>query len=248
VVSKVPIRVRVSFIPLTTRALCLPNPVRNFEGAANKNTWYPASLANSIAGWDLQPGDHDMEIFFSTMTSWHFERDGEARADEIDFSFVALHEICHGLGFASFLKVQNGVGSYGGNVFERLPPISFSLPDLEGLPSVFDRFVENQSGQRLVDPSIFLSPSRKLGRQLAKNSLYFGGPNAARRHDDRRPRLDGTDPSHLDRQFYEASDTDGMMTPGPVQPAAVLAPGPIMIGVLEDLGWTINDPAGDAWQ
>jgi hypothetical protein len=240
-VSEVPIRLRVSFIPLNTRGLCIPHPIRDFEGAPSADTWYPASLADAIAGWDLRPGDYDMEMFFSTHTDWYFGVDGKAPPGQSDLVFVAMHEICHGLGFASLLKLRGGVGSYGKNVFDKLPPVSFSLPDLAGLPSVFDRFVENDAGQRLVDPSLFPNSSKRLGKQLTTNRLFFGGSNAIRRNHNQRPQLHGPDPSHLDRASFENDGADAMMTPGPRQPTVTDAPGPAVIGVLEDLGWTLSE-------
>ncbi|MDH3216178.1 MAG: hypothetical protein OEN01_07795 [Candidatus Krumholzibacteria bacterium] len=243
-VSDVPIKIRVSFTPLLTRGLCVPNAVRDFDGASEANTWYPSSLADAIANRDLQPGEYDMEIFFSTSTNWYFGNDGRPAKGKSDFVFIAMHEICHGLGFASLLKVSGGFGSYGRNVFDSAPQVSFQIPDLGGMPSIFDRFVENQSGNRLVDA--FPSPSVRLGMELSRSRLFFGGANAIHRNSKRRPRLHSRDPSHLDRQFYEPDPINGMMTPGPGHVSAIHDPGSIVKGVLEDLGWRIKEERRDA--
>lgn len=240
-ISTVPISIRVSFLPLRVRGLCIPNPIMNFPGA-RENTWYPASLADATTGRDVQPGQFDMEIFFSTNTAWHYDRDSVSPPGKTDFLFVAAHEICHGLGFASLLRVENGVGSFGRTVFDHAPSTSFPLPDLAGFPSIFDRFIENEAGQRLVDAKRFPNPSRQLGAQLSNNRVFFGGRKATRRNRDRRPRLHGSDPSHLDPNMFHTSTPDGMMTPGPGRPMRIHAPGPVVIGVLEDLGWKIVEP------
>lgn len=89
---------------------------RNFSGSV-AGTWYAASLANQIAGRDLN-GEQTAEIliFFNAdvdrpdvlgSISWYYGLDGAAGSD-IDFVTIALHEIGHGLGFSDMVNPASG--------------------------------------------------------------------------------------------------------------------------------------------
>jgi hypothetical protein len=49
---------------------------RNFSNTPRANTWFPNALANSIAGYDLDPSDYDMHITYNNDFDWYFGTDG----------------------------------------------------------------------------------------------------------------------------------------------------------------------------
>jgi hypothetical protein len=81
----------------------------NFDGAPKANVYYPAALANKLAGRDVSPATDDMSLQFNSAidspdclgdTSWYYGFDGN-EGDDNELYAVVLHEIGHGLGSAS---------------------------------------------------------------------------------------------------------------------------------------------------
>ena len=128
--SEVPIVVGVSFDPLggTTNAAPLglggaTDVFRDFAGAPAAGVWYPAALADRLAGVDLgEPGATDLEVAFNSDVDGHtvlgtsrfyYGFDGAPPAGDVDFLSAAVHEIGHGLGFATFVDVETGAKLFG---------------------------------------------------------------------------------------------------------------------------------------
>lgn len=90
----------------------------SFPNAPKANTWYPAALANSLAGSDLDSGTSDLIAFFNSSIdnnpnclngiNWYLGFDSNPPGNDIDFLTVILHEMGHGLGFASFVDESTG--------------------------------------------------------------------------------------------------------------------------------------------
>ncbi|HSO17952.1 MAG TPA: hypothetical protein VLT88_00755 [Desulfosarcina sp.] len=128
--SKVPIVVAVEFDPtLTCNAGTAnlgsagTNSVHaNFMGAPVSDTWYPAALANALAGTDLAPGTGDIDASFNSALDggvcafplvWYYGLDGIPPPGTLDFISIALHELAHGLGFQTFMDPATGA-KFGG--------------------------------------------------------------------------------------------------------------------------------------
>jgi hypothetical protein len=86
---------------------------RNFDNAPQQNVWYPAALANAIAGRDLDTTTFDIQAEFNSDLDtpsclggrgWYYGFDTDHGTKE-DLLPVVLHELGHGLGFAG---VTNG--------------------------------------------------------------------------------------------------------------------------------------------
>src|SRR5262249_8368024 len=81
---------------------------RNFPGAPIANTWYPQALANKLAGVDVNPGTSDISADFNSAvgttcpfpSTWYYGFDANP-GSQIDFIAIVLHELGHGLGFAT---------------------------------------------------------------------------------------------------------------------------------------------------
>lgn len=130
-VSNVPIIVNAAMNPLT----CTPTSavlgsagavavLRDFPGAPLVSTWYPIALANAITGIDNDPGFSDISAQFNSSINgsptclgsynWYYGYDGILPPGLwVDFVTVVMHEICHGLGFQSFINVSTGAEFLG---------------------------------------------------------------------------------------------------------------------------------------
>jgi hypothetical protein len=106
----------------------------DFSGAPRPLTWYPDALADALAGTDLHPGSPDIQAQFNAKLDdgdasclngkrWYYGFDHNP-GNDIDFPNVLMHEIAHGLGFASFTSETTG---------------SF----ISGMPSIYDVFVRD---------------------------------------------------------------------------------------------------------
>jgi len=91
----------------------------NFSGAPRADTWYPVALANALAGSDLDldspdilarfNGDIDTDPNCLTGVTWWYGIGASAPAGTLDFFNKALHELAHGLGFATLVDLATGV-------------------------------------------------------------------------------------------------------------------------------------------
>jgi hypothetical protein len=163
-----------------------------------------------------------------------------------DFVSVALHELCHGLGFVSVAKKSGTDGSFGLLQSSDFFPLStsFPWPNLDSLPSAFDRFIVNALSEKLDS---FANPSTVLGTQLTGGQLFFSGPQATAANNGMRPKLYspatfalGSSILHLDEITYPPGSINELMTPNGTPGQANHTPGPICIGILKDIGWTTN--------
>jgi len=250
--STVPIKVNAFFTPLVSGLLGItfPNGIKDFPGAPMDSTWYATSLANSIAGTELNPGQFDIDLYLNSSINWYTDTTGSVPATQYDLVSIILHEICHGLGFASLAKKSGTVGSFGLLQASDFAPLvtSFPWPALDTLPSVFDRYLINSLGQPL---DTFTNPSTALGNQLTNNNVYFSGPNAVSANGNINPRMYapttfslGSNVLHLNEATYPTGNINELMTPNAASANANHNPGPICIGILKDIGWTINPLLG----
>ncbi|MBN2390429.1 MAG: hypothetical protein JXR84_06885, partial [Anaerolineae bacterium] len=204
---------------------------RNFTNAPESDTWYQSSLANALSGSDLNgTSDPDMHIAYSRTYDWYFGTDGQTPSTEMDFVTVVLHEIAHGLGFSGSMNVSAGQGSWGYST---------------SYPFIYDRFAENGAGQSLINTGLFPNPSTALATQLTSNNVYFDGTYANAANGGTRPKLyapstwnPGSSYSHLDYDTY--NDTvNALMVYAVSSGESVHDPGPVTLGILKDLGWTL---------
>jgi len=127
--SSVVITIEVSMDPLScdSRSAMLgaagPNAVDlNFSNAPRPDTLYPAALANSLAGRDLDPTLSDIGAQFNSaidnndsclnQTNWWYGIGGATPSRTVSLYDTVLHEIGHGLGFLTFVG-EDGTKAYG---------------------------------------------------------------------------------------------------------------------------------------
>jgi hypothetical protein len=143
--SNIDIRVQASFDELQCNSFGAvlgaagPKVInRDFTGAPLQNTWYPPSLANILAGADINPGTEEIVAFFNSRlgqpdclagTFFYYGLDGNEGLN-IDFVTVLTHELGHGLGFLSLNDPSTG-------------------QELSGFPDIFSNFLEDHSTGKL---------------------------------------------------------------------------------------------------
>jgi len=203
---------------------------RNFENAPQRDTFYPSTLANALAGRDLAPGVADMHIAYNRNYDWYFGTDGKPPRNQLggfpyDFASVVLHEIAHPLGFAGALSVSGGEGGWNGI-------------------EIYDRLTENGTGEKLIS---FTNPSVELANQLTGGNIFFNGVLARRANGGVNVPLHapskwalGSSYSHL-AESYNGTD-NALMTHSFASGEAIHDPGPVARGILADIGWTFTPP------
>jgi hypothetical protein len=111
-------------------------------------------------------------------------------------------------------------------------------------PYAYDRFTENNSGTKLITLG---NPSAALGSALTSDNIYFNGTNANAANGGSRPKLyapaswkGGSSYSHLDEIF---NGTPNALMTWSLNPAETnYSPGPVTMGILQDMGWTTGVP------
>jgi len=171
-------------LPGDLTAICIPNLIENFPNAPVRDTWYPSSLADKVAGQDLQPNEPDLAVFFGNNPTWYTGA-GNPPANQIDLESVALHELCHGLGFVGPFWLQGGwpyIGSYGNQaliihanaiVQGTGQQLGFQLPNLNNHPNVYGLHIQDLGGDHLTNPGRYPNNSTNLGAPLVSNNLFF---------------------------------------------------------------------------
>jgi len=205
--------------------------------ALNPFAYYPAALAEKIAGESLNSDiTGDIELNINSTRNWYLGIDGNTPDLAYDLVTIALHEICHGLGFFDNMNVDNTIGWYGVN----------------SIPLIYETFVENQTGERLTDTLKFSNYSSELFGEMSGGPLYFNGPLVKEYTSGSRARLyvpsvfdAGSSISHIDEATYIHS----LMTPYIDMGEAIHNPGNLTLSMLGDLGWIntriIHEPMKD---
>lgn len=246
-VSPVPIKVLVNWVPMGNTALgvTFPNGRRDFSGAIIPDTWYATALANALAGAELNPGENDIDIFLNSQTEWYFGTDGNTPAGLQDLVSVALHELGHGLGFVGLAKKTGTQGSFGLLQLSDFAPLftTFPWPQLDTLPGIFDRFLDHPQEGPL---ELLENPGDALGGAMTSNQLRWSGAHALAASGGTPVRIYspgtfalGSSCVHLNESTYPAGNPNELMTPFSSAGNANHWPGPICLGMLKDIGWTL---------
>jgi len=170
--SNVTIQVRGNFDPLTP---CGPgggvlgsagplNIHRDFPNAPFANTFYPAPLANKLAGADQNAANPDIGATFNSSvdtgclgpgTRFYYGLDNATPSGTINLLVVVLHEIAHGMGSLSFTDAANG--AFLGN-----------------MPDIWARFMLDRNiGQTWLN----MTAPQRVTSAITPNNLFWDGPS-----------------------------------------------------------------------
>ncbi len=206
-----------------------PSVFRNFKNATYTDTWYHPSVANRLAGYDLDPESVDMITRYNSTYEWYLGTDGNCPANLTDLVTIVLHEIAHGLGFSSWSYVSGTQGGFGINNDDRTP-------------APWDHFMVNGSDQQLADTELFNNPSAELKTQLTSNNVFFVSPLSNEANGGVPAELyapavwdNGSSISHLG-ESYNGTD-QCLMTYSAGTGEVTHHPGSITMGMLAEMGW-----------
>lgn len=232
IVSPVPIEVDAYFNALGPDVLGQAGAYLYVDEPGNESDRYtPGALANRLAKTDIDPMFPDIEAEFnSSFANWYFGLDARPGPGEYDFVTVVMHELGHGLGVAGAMDVApDGTGAWGYG------------PDVPVLPNVYDDLSRDAAGMPLLS---YPNKSTRLGSALESGALYFDGPRAKAANAGQPARLyspefweGGSSYSHLDEDTYRPGNANSLMTPFLDNDEAIHDPGPIVRGLLLDIGW-----------
>jgi hypothetical protein len=200
---------------------------RNFPGQLRASTWYPMALAEKLAGQELNSvNDPDITAEFNSSAPWYLGVAAPGN-NQFDFTSVVLHELCHGLGFTSSMRVSSNDGSWGFGT---------------GTPFAFDPFLENGSSQQLINTTNFKNPSVALKDQMTSDNMFFNSPTAIRNGE--KPKIyapntyeSGSSISHVNDATYPSGNPNSLMTAGASLREVIRDPGPLVKGMFADMGW-----------
>ena len=204
--------------------------IRPLTQRREDNKWYARALADQLDGKDWGNGAADMIAEFNSNrdATWYFGTDGKTPSGRYDFVTVVLHELGHGLGFQGF---GNSVADIG-------------TVRRDKSPGIYDSFVVNGAGTHITT---FPDPSPELHRQLTSGNLFWNGAAGVAANNGIYPKLyapnsweEDSSYSHLDEETFKPGNLNSLMTPITDKQEAIHHPGPITLGMLKDMGWTIN--------
>jgi hypothetical protein len=135
----------------------------NFPGAPVANHWYKQSLANKLSNTDIDLVRNDMTITFNLSIDagcfgpgqvWYYGTDGN-EGSNIELLPVVLHEMGHGLGFATL--TNGSTGNYN-----------------TGLPDIYDKYLYDKTDGLHWDQN---SVAQRQAAAISVNGLLWDGPN-----------------------------------------------------------------------
>ncbi len=211
---------------------------RDFAGAPVSNTWYPAALANALAGADLAPGRDDIGATFSSAIDdgsclfpnvWYYGLDENPPVGTIDFVSIVLHELAHGLGFQTFIDLATGVPKGGFNDVFMLwledHSTGLTYPDM----SDAERVVASTDSGNLhwVGPEVVAGSSGLNAGRHPSGPVEMYAPN---------PLDTGSSVSH----FSTSLSPDELMEPSFTEANHDVG---LTLAAMQDIGWITTTPA-----
>lgn len=190
--------------------------------------------AKALTGVDENGATADGDVNWNFFHNWDYT---DAVGAGFDFKSTVIHELCHALGFVSYI---GNIGTNTGTSW-----------------TIMDSFITDKNGAPMINPTTFAFDTSKnnviIGGSMAGNAngVHFSGPQGLAANGSARipffsptPYQDGSSGSHLDDDFYTTVNL--------LMEAATL-PGPgartfsaIEEGIFKDLGYTLVPEPGSA--
>ncbi len=165
---------------------------RDFSGAQFAATWYPVALANKLNNTDQSPAQNDLQARFNpdlgnpdclAGAPWYLGYDGNEGAG-VDLFAVILHEMGHGLGFATYVNKTTGAW-------------------FSGFPDIYSKYtLDEVTGLVWSDPTE--TDPQRAASAISLTNLTWNGTNVTSNvptYLDRQPRLIVTAPAPAVGQY-----------------------------------------------
>lgn len=249
--SEVPVRIQATWQSLDANVLGSAGPTRiaQIPPIGEPDTWYSIAQASAMTGQDIVGStaglDYDIVININCdFSDWYFNQDANPPSGLIDFVTVVLHEIGHGIGF---------IGSMQGDEDLRIAEWGFQNNSGTPLPIVYDLFSEDGEEISLINESVYPQESSVLYDALTGefDGVFFNGLDANNVNGGMPIQLytpfpwqPGSSYSHLDQEIFGQSD-NSLMRPRLDRQFAIHSPGPVMCGMLSDMGWPLGQNCFD---
>lgn len=179
-------------------------------------------------GVDANGTAADGEINWNFGQNWGLT--DNVAANEFDFKKVAVHELLHSFGFASYTQ-SDGAGLTG------------QLPGTADTWAIFDQFLTDASGNRLISNAGIFNSSQVATLTGGSGSLLFSGANAKAANGGASVNLyapaiyaDGSSTSHLDDDTLAFADL--IMTSSTYAGLQTRTLSGVELGILKDIGYT----------
>lgn len=233
-ISKVPIKITASWESISANTLATSGAkkvYKNFKNAPLRDVWYPSALAESFAGVNLNGTEADIAIIVNKNISWSYNTDGTKQAFRYDLMTVVLHEIAHGLGFTTSMKLA------GTNETQ-------AQWGIDGFPLIYDIFSQRSNGTDLTNTAVIGNPSTELKTAITSSDVFFKisqGPlsnNYPKMYTPAIYRSGGT-LSHLDEAMYPKGTENSLMSPQIGAAEVNHFPGQVILGILNQIGWGV---------
>jgi hypothetical protein len=197
--------------------------------------FFPAVVERKIKeGIDDNGAEPDGVVTVNFGVDW--DLDDQIAASQFDFKATMIHELLHAMGFSSGIFVD------GTDVYQ-------TIPGDPGVWSVFDEFVSDKNGSRLIDNEFALNGSlwvqTSLGGSSPASGLFFAGPNSLAANGGNPVGLfsptaweDGSSGSHLDDNNPALSGF--LMLSATAEGPYTRTLTDIERGILTDLGYSVK--------
>lgn len=212
--------------------------------------YYPLSLLNQLLGYDRNKDVVDIICVFKSNieNGWYFGMDGKVGLTpdpndplhqffQEDFVTVAMHEICHGLGFTSSMEIKDGRGKWGGSL---------------GKARIYDTFLCTGQGHYLTDLNFYSNNSIKLAEALTSDNIYWSGTYATTANNGIPIKIyaptkwSSSSISHLDIMYARTENNvmayglGGTLNADGLGVTYYHGSPFIILGMLQDIGWSLK--------
>ena len=227
------------------RLLASAGPTSIYAGYSSfpdSSFWYPAALAEALEGKTLNNDTvPDINVVINSTANWAFNTTGPISRARTDLATVMIHELGHGLGFFSSIRVDSTIDTTAN--------IGFLGSDGVDRFIVYDKFLETPPGLRLVD-TVEFGPAgiTSEGRFAAIISQldWAGDSGVAKNGGELVPLFApstfdiGSSVSHMDEDNYRRGTPNALMTPQIANGEVIREPGQVPLGIFFDMGWPLN--------